>query len=327
MVLTVAALDPRRLSALHQSGRHGVGDLHRLRLLERSGRERGQVHVPQFPFARQIARSSGSRCSPTRGICRHDIGRAVYAANLAGTEATAHFWFKLFPKKFRSTRRRPDDTLMEKLVTSVDPTGQLAPGPDLGRRFVKINRELRANNNQQLCRSAYEDRGEDPLERSLHALGQGGSRLRRRPQLDYQGKSISRASGFDLSDVQNAPVHAANDGKVVWASDLGIYGNCVVLDHGYALQSHLRPHAADRRESGRHGKEGPGDGHRRTDRPRRGDHVHFSMQIDGVQINPREWWDEHWIHDRILTKLNPARITPAMAAMPAPVAHARHKKR
>jgi len=29
------------------------------------------------------------------------------------------------------------------------------------------------------------------------------------------------------------------------------------------------------------------------------------MQIDGVQINPREWWDEHWIRDRILSKLDP----------------------
>jgi len=34
-----------------------------------------------------------------------------------------------------------------------------------------------------------------------------------------------------------------------------------------------------------------------------GVHVHFSMQIDGIQINPREWWDEHWIHDRIMSKL------------------------
>src|SRR5260370_14936604 len=43
--------------------------------------------------------------------------------------------------------------------------------------------------------------------------------------------------GFDLSDTVNAPVHVANDGRVVWAADLGIYGNCVVVDHGYALQS------------------------------------------------------------------------------------------
>ena len=35
-----------------------------------------------------------------------------------------------------------------------------------------------------------------------------------------------------------------------------------------------------------------------------GDHLHFSMQVDGVQINPGEWWDQHWIHDRILSKIN-----------------------
>ena len=36
-----------------------------------------------------------------------------------------------------------------------------------------------------------------------------------------------------------------------------------------------------------------------------GDHLHFSMQVDGVQVNPVEWWDDHWIHDRIFSKLNP----------------------
>jgi hypothetical protein len=47
-----------------------------------------------------------------------------------------------------------------------------------------------------------------------------------------------------------------------------------------------------------------------------GVHVHFSMQIDGVQVNPREWWDEHWIHDRIMSKLAPdqaAKSAPAEA--------------
>jgi len=34
-----------------------------------------------------------------------------------------------------------------------------------------------------------------------------------------------------------------------------------------------------------------------------GDHLHFSMQVDGVQVNPIEWWDEHWIKDRILSKV------------------------
>ena len=55
----------------------------------------------------------------------------------------------------------------------------------------------------------------------------------------YKGKKVDQQVhlGFDLSDTANAPVHVANDGRVVWADNLGIYGNCVVVDHGYALQS------------------------------------------------------------------------------------------
>ena len=61
----------------------------------------------------------------------------------------------------------------------------------------------------------------------------------------YHGKKVDQQVhlGFDLSDVQNSPVEAANDGRVVWAKNLGIYGNCIVVDHGYGLQSiygHLR---------------------------------------------------------------------------------------
>jgi hypothetical protein len=34
-----------------------------------------------------------------------------------------------------------------------------------------------------------------------------------------------------------------------------------------------------------------------------GDHLHFTMLVNGQMVNPIEWWDEHWIQDRILRKL------------------------
>ena len=43
--------------------------------------------------------------------------------------------------------------------------------------------------------------------------------------------------GFDLATVQQAPVHAANAGVVVHADFLGIYGNCVIIDHGLGVMS------------------------------------------------------------------------------------------
>jgi murein DD-endopeptidase MepM/ murein hydrolase activator NlpD len=34
-----------------------------------------------------------------------------------------------------------------------------------------------------------------------------------------------------------------------------------------------------------------------------GDHLHMSMMVDGVFVNPLEWWDDHWISDNIEKKL------------------------
>ena len=124
----------------------------------------------------------------------------------------------------------------------------------------------------------------------------------------YKGQKVDQQVhlGYDLSNVQHVPVQAANDGRVVYAADLGIYGNCIVLDHGYGLQSiygHLSQIAV---KEGELVKKGQTMGHSGSTGLALGDHVHFSMQVDGVQINPVEWWDEHWIRDRILSKLNPA---------------------
>ncbi len=128
----------------------------------------------------------------------------------------------------------------------------------------------------------------------------------------------------------NGPVSAANDGRVVWGSDLGIYGNCVVLDHGYGLQSiygHMREIDV---KVGDMVKKGQKMGIAGATGLAGGVHVHFGMQIDGVQVNPREWWDEHWIRDRVLAKLDPTRaaaVTATSEETPAPRHKAGRKRR
>ena len=257
-----------------------------------------------------------------------DIKPIVYARNLAGAEATATFWFKLFPKKFRVRDFPIDDALMNKLVHSVDPNGTIAPGPDLVSRFVKINGDLRRTNNQQLADLRLKTEEKILWNGPFIHWGKEEADFADVRNYMYQGRKIDQQVhlGFDLSDTQTAPVHAANDGRVVWASDLGIYGNCVVLDHGYSLQSiygHMRQIdvkvgdlVQKDQKLGIAGETGLAGGV----------HVHFGMQIDGVQINPREWWDEHWIKDRILSKLGGAPAAP-VATHSAPAAPEHTKKR
>src|ERR1019366_3055118 len=163
----------------------------------------------------------------------------VFARNLAGAEATAQFWFKLFPKKFRISDFPIDDALMAKLVNQIDPGGTLAPGPDMLSRFLKINGEMRRQNNQQLADLRLKTEEKILWNGPFLHWGKEESLFADVRNYMYNGRKVDQQVhlGFDLSDTANAPVHVANDGRVVWAADLGIYGNCVVVDHGYALQS------------------------------------------------------------------------------------------
>lgn len=54
----------------------------------------------------------------------------------------------------------------------------------------------------------------------------------------YHGKKIDQQVhlGYDLAVTQHVGVEASNDGRVVWAAPLGIYGNCIVVDHGYGCR-------------------------------------------------------------------------------------------
>ena len=228
----------------------------------------------------------------------------VYASNNSGARAEATFWFKLFPKKFRSRDIPIDDRFLNKVVNQIEPNGS----GDLLQRFLKINSELRKQNNQTLADLRF--KSEQKLLWSGPFLQLGNSKVEAVFADDrtyvYNGKKVDRQVhlGFDLAVSAHTPIPASNDGKIMWASDLGIYGNCVVIDHGYGLQSiygHLSEIGV---KVDQMVKRGEIIGKSGATGLAGGDHLHFSMQVDGIQVNPLEWWDGHWIHDRILSKLN-----------------------
>jgi murein DD-endopeptidase MepM/ murein hydrolase activator NlpD len=92
----------------------------------------------------------------------------------------------------------------------------------------------------------------------------------------------------------------------VHAGWLGIYGNCVILDHGMGLQSlyaHLSSievNVGDLVDTdhrlGRSGATGLAGG----------DHLHFTMLLNGNAVTPVDWWSGQWVRDRVLRKLTEA---------------------
>jgi hypothetical protein len=54
-----------------------------------------------------------------------------------------------------------------------------------------------------------------------------------------------------------------------------------------------------------------------------GDHIHFAMQLEGIQIDPKEWWDPHWIKDHIAKRVD----LPGFSYVPAQqVTKSRHHR-
>ncbi len=234
-----------------------------------------------------------------------DTAPIVYASNPTGAEATGRFWFKTFPKDFRSRELPISDEFVDTMAARLDPGGT----GDALSRFLKINGETRRANNQTL--SDLRLKSEERMLWSGPFLQLANSKVESRfadaRDYLYQGRKVDHQVhlGFDLSVTQNIDVAAANAGKVVFADNLGIYGNCVVVDHGYGLQSIYAHLSEIGVKPGDAVSKGQSLGKSGSTGLAGGDHLHFSMQVDGVQINPVEWWDAHWIQDRILSKLPP----------------------
>lgn len=101
--------------------------------------------------------------------------------------------------------------------------------------------------------------------------------------------------GIDLAQSANSEVRASGRGKVVFADDLGIYGNAVVMDHGFGLISiygHLSSIAVNVgdiiEQGGKLGRTG-------STGLAGGDHLHFELRLQGVPVSPFEWLDPLWI--------------------------------
>lgn len=255
-----------------------------------------------------------------------DTPISVYASNPSGATATTTFWYKVFPKKFRSSTIALESMNVDRIVNGIDPQHKI-PG-DTIERFVYINSKMRVENNKTLADLRL--RTEPKFLWTGAFLPMVDSTVESRFADDrtytWKGKKVDEQThlGFDLAKLAHSPIPASNDGKVIWAQDLGIYGNCIVIDHGYGLQTvygHLSEFLV---KNGDMVKKGQVIGKTGMTGLAGGDHLHFTMQVDGVQVNAVEWWDPHWIKDRILSKLGTS--LPEREAEPKPAAAHRTKK-
>jgi murein DD-endopeptidase MepM/ murein hydrolase activator NlpD len=241
----------------------------------------------------------------------------AFARDEAGNQTKASFVDNVFEKPFKKSRIEIDDKFMNKTVPDIvehSPELKLSPpaqdSPEMLPAFLRVNGELRKINADQIYAVAAKTTATKMWAGPFVQLGNSqveASFADRRTYI-YKGKEIDQQThlGFDLAVTAHVPVVAANAGTVLNASWLGIYGNCVILDHGEGVQS-LYAHLMSF-EVGVGDKVTRGQIIGRSDSTglAGGDHLHFTMLVGGRMVNPVEWWDPHWIADRVDRKLKDA---------------------
>jgi len=105
--------------------------------------------------------------------------------------------------------------------------------------------------------------------------------------------------GYDLASTKMAAIKTSNAGKVVYANENGIYGNMPMIDHGLGLYS-LYGHCSQLLvKEGDTVKAGDTIAKTGTTGLALGDHLHFGLLVQGLEVRPVEWFDAGWIRKNI----------------------------
>jgi murein DD-endopeptidase MepM/ murein hydrolase activator NlpD len=282
-----------------------------------SGVQVGEIEYPGYPLSGASGVPGVSANDPALRVAffalRHDQDLTtpvrLFARDEAGNTTTGTFDYRIFPKPFKKSRIAINEQLLNEVVPAIlEGTDEIKPDGSPVEQFVAVNDELRQKNNAKIASFASQTAPELLWNGDVfHAFQNTGvqSAFADYRTYVYEGKEVDQQVhlGFDLASFATTPIVAANRGKVLFADEMGIYGNTVILDHGMGVQSlyaHLSSidvNVGDMVEKeqtlGRSGRTGMA----------LGDHLHFTMLVNGHMVNPIEWWDAHWIEDRILRKL------------------------
>ncbi|MBW2028861.1 MAG: M23 family metallopeptidase [Deltaproteobacteria bacterium] len=228
------------------------------------------------------------------------------AKDRAGNLSKSGFYYHIRKRKFRHEIINITDRFLKKVLPFFSNYPFNPEDSDI-KRYIVINNELRKQNHKTLFdlrdKTSPERMWEGPFLRLKNAATM--ARFGDRRSYYYKREKVDEQThlGVDLASLASSPVPAANHGRVIFAGELGIYGNTVVLDHGQGLMSlygHLSKTEVTLEQSVR---KGDIIGYTGQTGLAGGDHLHFGIMVNGTFVNPIEWWDNHWIQDNIERKL------------------------
>ena len=232
----------------------------------------------------------------------------LFAEDDAGNRSEQPFLdiFKAMPS--RTDIIRLSDAFFQRVVPAI---ASQTPGFDasgsLLDQYLRINGDLRR---AELDRVAELSRDSEPAFLWSGAFLQMPNSARAANFAEtrsyiYQGREVDQQThlGLDLASTAHATVPAPNSGRVVFAGWMSLYGNAVVIDHGYGLLSLCGHMSTIDVAAGDRVTKGDRIGTSGATGLAGGDHLHLEVFVHGQSVDPMEWFDGKWIRDNLATKL------------------------
>jgi murein DD-endopeptidase MepM/ murein hydrolase activator NlpD len=230
-------------------------------------------------------------------------GAAVFRVELVarpplGNEIKQAMSLKAKPRKWRHDSLNLPDDFLRKVAASLPVTN---PNDLLGS-YLEVNRNLRKLNHETFKKISSQSAPQPLWSGAFRRFfGKPMARFGDRRTYLYQGKAVDQQihMGEDLASLINSPVYAGNNGVVVYAEPLGIYGHTVILDHGLGVFSSYSHMSKIDVKVGDKLQKGAVLGQTGTTGLAAGDHLHFAINLQGEFVDPLEWWDPHWLRDQV----------------------------
>ena len=274
---------------------------------ERTGVQVGELFFPAYPAA--LAGKPGYAAYfalPLDAVPGTPQIR-IMARDSAGNETASGIPALIQKRKFRSDKMPLSESFLGQKMPEFQASVPELRGKTPLETFIYVNTLLRADNLksiQAVCqKSEPKPLWQETFLRMKNAAPMALFGDRR--TYFYEGKAVGESVhiGVDLASLVHAPIEAANHGIVRFTGPLGIYGNTVIIDHGMGLSTLYAHMSGIQVKTDQTVKRGEVIGLSGMTGLAGGDHLHFGVAIHGQFVDPREWWDPHWIADNVTKKL------------------------
>ncbi len=237
------------------------------------------------------------------------IGESVFitAKDRAGNAFRKSLPVLVKPSRFRKSTINLNNGFLKRKLPEVISFANLKETGSLIEDFILVNKKLREINEEKIFEITKKSMPEIMWKGGFIQLknAQVESKFADFRSYKYNGKIVDKEYhlGYDLAVRKHYPINSSNSGEVVFAGNMGIYGNTVIIDHGFGiftLYSHMSSMDV---KIGDTVKKGEVIGKTGETGMAGGDHLHFGIYVSGVPVTPIEWWDKRWVYNRILRRI------------------------